>query len=138
MLDELRSIKSGKKEIREFALTIGIIYLAILSWVAFIKGKDVGLNFFLGGGIFIALGFLAPVILKPFQKIWMGISIIIGFFMSRLILTILFYLVISPMGILTRILGKDILDQRIDPKAKSYWKNRAGGVKSKESYENQY
>jgi len=125
MLQELRSIKSGKKEIREFALTVGIIYLAIISWAAFMKGK-------------VALGFLLPALLKPLQKVWMGFSVIVGFFMSRLILSVLFYLVITPLSIITKLLGKDLLDERIDKHAATYWHDRDQAERPKESYENQY
>jgi len=134
--EEIKNIKSGKKELREFGLTIGII-LVILGSVALWRSKPIFPYFLSVGIIFVTLGLASPNILKPFQRAWMTFSIIIGFFMSRLILTILFYLVITPIGTLAKIFGKDILDQRIDRKSESYWKERTVTVK-KESYENQY
>ena len=61
-----------------------------------------------------------------------------GFFVSRVILFVLFYVVLTPMGLIARLLGKDILDQKIDKSKKSYWQDREGAAKTKESYENQY
>ena len=137
MLEEIRNIKSAKKDLREFGLTIGII-LVILGGVSLWRGKPF-YPYFLGvGGLFIVLGLTLPHILKPLQKIWMSFSIIIGFFVSRLILSILFYAVLTPMGLIMRLLGKDILDQRIDKTRRSYWHERDTGVKDKKSYENQY
>jgi len=137
MLEELRNIKSTKKELREFGLTIGII-LVILGGVSLWRGKPL-YPYFLGvGGLFIVSGLKLPYILKPLQKIWMGFSIIIGFFVSRLILSILFYAALTPMNLITRLLGKDILDQRIDKTRPSYWQEKDTELKNKKSYENQY
>ena len=137
MWDEIREIKSGRKELHEFGLTIGAI-LVILGGVAVWRGKGV-YPYFLGCGlVLIIAGIALPQILKWPQKIWMGFAVILGFFMSRLVLSILFYAVITPIGMIMRLFGKDILDQRIDKTATSYWKARDDARKTKESYLNQY
>ena len=137
MFEEIKDIKSEKKELREFGLTIGII-LVILGSVAFWRGKAI-FPYFLGVGVtFITLGIFSPGALKRLQKIWMGFSIILGFFMSRIILTALFYVGVTPIGIIMRIFGKDMLDEKIDKKRSSYWHDRSAEVKDKKSYENQY
>ena len=137
MFEEIKAIKSTGKELREFGLTIGII-LVILGGVSLWRGKPF-YPYFLGiGGLFIVLGLTLPRILKPLQKVWMSFSIIMGFFVSRLILSILFYAVLTPMNLITRLLGKDILDQRIDKTRPSYWQEKDTEVKKRESYENQY
>ena len=58
--------------------------------------------------------------------------------MSRIILTALFYVGVTPIGIIMRIFGKDMLDEKIDKKRSSYWHDRSAEVKDKKSYENQY
>lgn len=137
MFEEIKDIKSGKKNLREFGLTIGII-LAILGSIALWRGRQI-YPYFLGTGFsFIISGLAIPAILKPLQKMWMSFSIIIGFFVSRLILSILFYAVLTPIGLIMRLFGKDVLDQRIDKTCRSYWCEKDNEVKSKESYENQY
>ena len=137
ILDELKNIKSTRKDLRGFGLTIGVI-LAILGGIALWRGKNVYPYFLAFGSFFIILGLAAPQVLKIPQKIWMGFAVVMGFFMSRVVLTVLFYAVITPIGILTRMLKKDILDERIDKRAVSYWKAVSTAAKSKESYENQY
>ncbi|MBN1354104.1 MAG: hypothetical protein JW994_05515 [Candidatus Omnitrophica bacterium] len=136
MLEDIKNIKSTRKELREFGLTIGI-FLVILGILAVWRGKAVYPYFLATGILFISLGLWAPPLLKPLQKIWMGFSIVIGFFVSRFILIVLFYTVITPMGLITRLMGKDILDQRIDRTRESYWHKR-NEIKDKKSYENQY
>ena len=125
------------KELQEFGLTVGII-LVILGAIALWRQKSL-YPYFLGFGIiFIAAGLFIPNTLRPFQKVWMAFSIILGFFVSRIILTVLFYFVLTPLGLTARIFGKDILNQRIDKSCKSYWHDKGTEVKNKESYENQY
>lgn len=137
MIDEIRNIKSGKKELREFGLTIGAI-LVILGLVAVWRGKNFYPYLLAVGISLIASGLISPGILKIPQKIWMAFAVVIGFFMSRLILSILFYAVITPIGFALRIFGKDILDMRIDRNAATYWKKHEPEMKTRESYENQY
>ena len=138
MLAELKNIKSGNKELREFGLTIGAI-LVMLGAVGLWRGRAAYPYYLAPGIALMALGFIRPPILKPAHKLWMGLSVVLGFFVSRLILTALFYAVITPIGLVARALGNDILDQRICREKASYWKKRdEAGEKTKESYENQY
>ena len=137
MIEDLKNIKSTKKELREFGLTIGII-LVILGFIALWRNKDIYSYFLSVGVAFVILGITFYKVLLPLQKIWMGFSIIIGFFVSRIVLTILFYLVLTPIGIIVKIFGKDILDERIDRKKESYWHEKDPSLKEKVYYENQY
>ncbi|MFA4982312.1 MAG: SxtJ family membrane protein [Candidatus Omnitrophota bacterium] len=137
MFEEFMRIKSGRKELREFGLTIGII-LVILGGVALWRGKGTYPYLFTAGALFIIPGFILPGILKPLQKAWMGFAIVLGFFMSRLVLTIVFYGVVTPIGLITRISGKDILDEKMDKSKASYWIARSGQARPKEYYEKQF
>jgi len=137
MRDEFKTIKSGKKELREFGLTIGAI-LVILGVVALLRAKAAYPYLLLAGFLLAALGLTIPQVLKPLQKAWMAFSIVLGFVMSRAVLAIVFYAVMTPIGLATKVFGKDILDERIDRKEVSYWKKRSEPIKEKTSYENQY
>ena len=68
----------------------------------------------------------------------MALAIIIGFFMSRLLLTLLFYGVMTPIGLAMKLFGKDTLDERIEKGKASYWQELPTGRKVKEHYERQY
>jgi multisubunit Na+/H+ antiporter MnhG subunit len=137
ILSEIKNIKSGKKELREFGLTIGVIFI-ILAGIALWRGR--GVYIYLGslGIIFIGFGIFLPSALKPLQKAWMAFSACIGFFMSRLVLMILFYGVMTPIGLAAKILGKDLLDERIEKDKASYWREIDNAARTRESYENQY
>lgn len=134
---DIKKIKSTKKELREFGLTVGGI-LVILGILALWRGKAAGPYFIIPGTLLVAFGFFLPQALKPLQKTWMAFAVIMGFFVSNLLLAALFFIIITPIGLLMRVLGKDVLDQRIDKKRTSYWHDRRCEVKEKNSYENQF
>ena len=138
ILEELKNIKSDKAKLREFGLTIGIIFIGIFLVFKFLFKKDISINLLAIGSFLILSGLTFPIILKPFQKVWMGFSVVVGFFMSRVILTILFFIAVTPIGLLMRLFGKDLLDQKIDKNKDSYWHDPDNVVKSKQSYENQF
>ncbi len=137
MINELKNIKSNKKQLKEFGLLIGGILTRIVG-VLLYKQRPAAVYILPIGIIFCICGLFFWNILKPLQKVWMGIAVIIGFFVSRIILFILYYLVITPMSLLVRIMGKDILDQKIDKNKDSYWQDPEIISTEKESYQNQY
>ncbi len=137
MFEDLKHIKSTMRELREFGVTMGAI-LIVFADVAMFRGKAFG-PYVLGAGfIFFAIGLTFSAVLRPLQKIWMGLGLVLGFFVSRIILSIIFFGVITPIGLLMKLFGKDILDERIDKSRASYWHERPSVAKPKTSYENQY
>jgi len=70
---------------------------------------------------FISLAFIHPTAMKPLHKIWMTIAIIIGSIVSKVVLSAFFYLVITPTGVIQRLLKKSLLDNTFDRSKKSYW-----------------
>ena len=90
------------------------------------------------GVLLILFGLILPTILKPLNKIWMILAVILGWFMSRLILFILFYIVITPIGFFLKLLGKDFLHRKIDNNSHSYWETREKKLAEQIDYERQF
>jgi len=121
--EEIDNIRSGTKELRQFGFVIGGILFAIGIFLLY-KGTS-AYPVLLGLGLLIiVLGLALPKILLPFQKVWMILAVVLGFIMTRVILSILFYLVITPMGILARIFNKKFLDLKFHDSKQSYWNTR--------------
>ena len=135
--EEIKNIKSGKRELRQFGITIGIV-LGLLGGLFFLRQKDFYAYFLIFSAAFFISALVLPALLKPVQKIWMSLAIGIGWFMTRVILTILFYLVVTPIGILAKIFGKRFLDLKFDKNTDSYWIARESVKFDKRSYENQF
>jgi hypothetical protein len=136
-IDEIKNIKSEKSDLRKFGITIGIV-LGILGGLFLWRQKDYYYYFLVFSFIFIFLGISFPTLLKPIQKIWMSLAVIIGWFMTRVILSILFYLVLTPTGLILRLFGKQFLDLKMDNPKKSYWKYRDPKAIKKSRYEKQF
>ena len=137
MLEEIKNIKTGKKDIRSFGITIGIILLIVAGFL-FYKERDSFQLFIYIAGLFISLGFLIPIILKPIYLVWMIFAIILGWFMTRLILSLLFYLVITPIGLVLKIMGKDLLKLKKQVVQGSYWNVRDSYKEQNQNYEKQF
>ncbi len=135
--EEIKNIKEDKTTLRKFGLTVGTVLL-IVAIVLYLTGKSSSVIFGGAGVLLILFGLILPNILKPLNKIWMTLAVILGWFMSRLILFILFYIVITPIGFFLKIAGKDFLNLRTDKNSDSYWEKREKRVKEKIDYERQF
>ena len=136
MFEEIKNIKSGKSDLRKFGITIGII-LMIIAGLLLWKEKESFQIFITIGAVLCILGIVLPVILKPIYMIWMIFATILGWIMTRMILSVLFYLVITPIGLISRLVGKQFLQLRWDKLKGSYW-NYSSTKTEKASYERQF
>lgn len=123
IIEEIKNIKSDKKELRKFGVSIGIVS-SLIAIVLLIYSNSSAPLFIAIGGVLIATAYIFPTILLPLQKIWMALAVILGFIMTRVILSILFYLVITPINFISRLFGKDFLNLKIEKEKKSYWNLR--------------
>jgi hypothetical protein len=137
LLEEIKNIKSGKRDLRNFGITFGIVsgvLAALLGW----KGKDTYTLFIILSAAFFFFGLVLPYLLKPLQRAWMILAVILGWFMTRVILSVLFYLVFTTIGLIGRLSGKKFLDLEIDASKKSYWIYRKKEPFSKRKLEKQF
>jgi hypothetical protein len=137
IIEEIKSIKSSKKELRNFGITIGIA-LSLLGGLLFWREKTSYTYCFIVAAAFLFFGFVWPALLKPFHKIWMTMSILLGWLMTRVILIILFYGILTPIGFIARLCGNDFLDIKLNKNAPSYWVLRDNRRHDKKSYEQQF
>ena len=137
MFEEIKNIKTGKKEIRSFGVTFGIIFLFIAGFLYYQEKNSFQLIIYLAGS-FSFLGIILPIVLKPVYMIWMIFAVILGWFMTRVILSLLFYLIITPIGLVLRLRGKDLLDLKEQKNQKSYWNMRNPDKEQNQDYEKQF
>ena len=137
MFDEIKHIKTGKKDLKSFGVTIGIILLLIAGFL-FYKDKESFQIFLYIAGAFIGFGSIIPIILKPIYIVWMVFAVILGWFMTRVILSLLFYVIITPIGVVLRIFGKDFLEIKKQSVQGSYWNQRDSNIEKNQNYEKQF
>src|SRR5690349_6788938 len=99
---DLKNLKTGARDLRKFGLTIGsvFLFLGLLFWLRHRPGYP----FFLGtGGVLIAFGVTWPRALKYIYIAWMALAFSLGFVMSNVILVLLFFVLVTPIGLLARL-----------------------------------
>ena len=84
IIDEIKAIRSGRRELRQFGWVMGIA-LGLLSLFLFLKSRPAAPFFAAAAGLFILFALLFPRILLPLHKIWMTLAVVLGFFVSRFI-----------------------------------------------------
>ena len=114
--------KKENKSNKSFGIIFFIVFLIIGFW-PLINGEGVRIWSILVSLSFLILGLLNSKILSPLSYSWIKLGIIIGNFISPIIMAIIFYLLISPFGIVMRIFGKDLLMKKYSKKS-SYWIKR--------------
>ena len=137
MIEEIKNIKSGNSDIRKFGITIGL-FLIVIAGFLYWKGRGSVEVFLIAGSALIVLGLLLPIILKPVYWLWMVLSVILGWIMTRVILSLLFFVVITPIGLIGRMFGNRFLDLQWDRSKDSYWNYRDNKEQSPDDYERQF
>jgi len=135
--EEIKHIKDNKSEWKKFGMTMGII-LGLIGFYFLWKKNNLYEYSFLLAAVFLITGLWIPVLLKPVYKAWMILSVVMGFMMNRIIMTVIFYLLITPIGFMASLTGKKFLDMNIDKNKKSYWIKKENVLKEKADYEKQF
>lgn len=135
--EEIKNIRESKKDLRKFGITVGIVLL-IIAGIIFRNQSSIYIYFGIAGAFLVLSGILLPGILRPVNKIWMTLAILMGWIMTRVILTILFYLVLTPISFTAKIFGNKFLDVKIDKDRKSYWEIREKKQIKPAEYERQF
>ena len=137
MLEEIKNIKSEKSDLRKFGITIGVILLIIAGFL-FWKEKESFQILLTFGVTLCILGIAIPIILKPIYWVWMIFATILGWIMTRVILSLLFYIIVTPIGLIPRFFGKQFLELKWDKSKESYWNYRTIKHLKMEDYEKQF
>ena len=112
--------------------SFGIVFFVVFLLIAFyplINDGEARIWSIIISLIFLVLGLLNSKILTPLNKLWFKFGIFLGKIISPLVMGIIFFLVVTPIGLTMRILGKDLLNLKFN-KNKSYWIEK-NGPKSK-------
>jgi hypothetical protein len=133
----MNSNLTEKKQIRQFGL-IAFIFFGILCLLGIWRGKLLPAYLF-GGLTAVGLAFiLAPLRLKPIYSAWQHIAYLFGRAFTTIILIFLYYFVITPAGLIKRLVGGTPLPTRPNDKISSYWATRLEPAQPKERFLKRY
>lgn len=95
------------RDFRQFGLLVGGVFAVIGLWPVVFRSESPRLWAMILGSLLVVLGTIAPQSLKQIHKGWMKVGHILGSINTKIILGIIYYLLITPMGLVMRLLGKD-------------------------------
>ena len=108
--------------------SFGIVFFIVFFLVALyplIYSNDIRIWSLLISLIFLILGLINSRVLTPLNKLWFKFGILLGKIVSPIIMGIIFFLVVTPIGFIMRILGKDVLNLKFNSN-KTYWIEKTG------------
>ena len=115
-----------KENNKSFGILFFIIFLLIALWPLlnseFIRMWALGI-----ASIFLVLGFINSKILTPVKKSWIKLGEILGKIIAPIVMGLIYFLIITPIGLLMRLVGKDVLNLKFN-KNDSYWIKRAKNI----------
>jgi len=133
--DRPDDVKLGSE--KSFGLVMAAAFGLIGAWQVW-RGREWGWWALGLATAFLVLAFLAPRLLRPLNWLWFQFGLLLHKITNPLIMGLLFFVAVLPIGLLMRALGKRPLSLSYDPAAKSYWIERAPPGPSGESYKNQF
>ena len=110
-------IKIGSN--KSFGIVFFIVFL-IIALYPMLKGQDLRLWSLIISFIFLILGMINSSILTPLNKIWFKFGILLGNIISPIVMAIVFFVVVTPTGIIMKILRKDLIGLKKNNK-NTYW-----------------
>ena len=119
---EANQIKIGSN--RGFGIVFFIVFL-LISLFPIIKGNDIRIWSLIVSLIFLLLGVMNSTVLSPLNKLWFKFGLLLGKFISPIVMGFVFFLVVTPIGLLMKLLGKDLLNLK-KKNVETYWIEKTG------------
>ncbi len=109
---------------RSFGVVFSIVFL-IVALYPLINSQSIHLWALVVSAVFFLLAFVAPKVLVLPNRFWFKFGILLGSIIAPIVMTLVYFITVLPTGLIMRLLGKDLLKQKLDKNAKSYWIERS-------------
>jgi hypothetical protein len=117
-LDSKTEVEMGTA--RSFGIVFAVVFLIVAAFPLW--GGNPPRWWAVGiAGLFVAVALLRPVLLNPLNRLWFRFGLLLNKVVSPIVMGILFFLTVTPTGLIMRVVKGDLLKQKIDPQATSYW-----------------
>ena len=115
-------IKIGSN--RSFGIVFFIVFF-LIGLYTYLNGRNISFIFIIFSLIFLILGLLNSKILNPLNKLWFKFGLFLGKIISPVVMSAIFFLVVTPTGLIMKLIKKDILNLKFN-KNKTYWIEKKG------------
>ena len=137
MSTEINTAEVTTSDLRKFGFIMGgmfaLIFGLVFPWLGDKTSETWPIWPFIVMAVFWGIAIVAPQILRPVNDIWIKVGNILGFINSRIILGVMFFVMIFPIGMLLKLLGKDSMDRKFDKETNTY--RKLSKVRNKEHLE---
>ena len=109
--------------------SFGIVFFTFFLIIAFwplTNGENIRIWSLVVSIVFLILGIINSKILTPLNILWFKFGLFLGKIISPIIMAVIFFLVVTPIGLLMRLFGKDVLNLKLNKKKTSYWIEKVG------------
>ena len=108
---------------RSFGLLFFIVFIVVGLWPV-IKGETANIYLILISLFFLIFGLINSKILSPFNKAWIKFGEILGIIIAPIIMALVYFVILTPVSLVVRVIGKDLLGLKFKNKQQTYWINR--------------
>lgn len=105
----------------------GFVFCSIMTIIALwpvISGNGPRIWLLLMAALLLAVTLAAPHLLRPLNRLWFRFGLLLGAIIAPIVMALVYFLAFLPIGLLLRIMGKDLLSTRLEPDRTSYWIER--------------
>ena len=124
MTEISKHVSTEQSSEKSFGVVFSIVFL-IVALYPLINSEGIRIWALFVSIIFFLLAFLAPKILVLPNKLWFKFGLLIGSIVAPIVMAFVYFVTVLPTGLIMRLLGKDLLKQKLDKNAKSYWVKRS-------------
>ena len=105
---------------KSFGLVFFVIFIIVALWPLLNDG-NIRIWSIIVSIIFLILALLNSKILTPFNKLWMRLGALLGIIVSPIVMGVVYFGIITPIGLIMKLFGKDVLNLKLDKNKKTYW-----------------
>ena len=125
MTEISRHVSTEQSSEKSFGVVFSIVFLIVSLFPPLINSEGLRIWALVVSIIFFLLAFIAPKILVLPNKLWFKFGLLIGSIVAPIVMAFVYFVTVLPTGLIMRLLGKDLLKQKLDKNAKSYWVKRS-------------
>ena len=124
MTETSRHVSTEQSSEKSFGVVFSIVF-SIVALYPLINSEGLRIWALVVSIIFFLLAFIAPKVLVFPNKLWFKFGLLIGSIVAPIVMAFVYFVTVLPTGLIMRLLGKDLLKQKLDKNAKSYWVKRS-------------
>ena len=124
MLEISSHVSTEQSSPKSFGVVFSCVFL-IIALYPLITSEGLRIWALVASIIFFFLAFIAPKVLVFPNKLWFKFGLLIGSIVAPIVMAFVYFVTVLPTGLIMRLLGKDLLKQKLDKNAKSYWVKRS-------------